>query len=169
MAIPSIFSAYHDPRDCHVASLLAMTEVDGGWSCCFSAVEIGGFARPVGGVGRRGRRPLRQSRTHDVGDGALDVPAARSCAILIFSANSQHFPTGRPGGRPLQAFFDKLERGSESFLFFLYPAHFYSFCPALSLQIIWVMVPMGQKLHQVRGLYRVFTTRPMMVEVSMML
>ena len=52
---------------------------------------------------------------------------------------------------------------------FIHPVHFYSFCPALSLQIIWVMVPMGQKLHQVRGLYRVFTARPMMVEVSMML
>ena len=40
---------------------------------------------------------------------------------------------------------------------------------ALILQIIWVMVPMGQKLHQVLGFHRVFTTRPMMVEVSMRL
>lgn len=45
----------------------------------------------------------------------------------------------------------------------------YSFSCALILQIIWVIVPMGQKLHQVRGLKRVFTTRPMIVEVSIRL
>ena len=45
----------------------------------------------------------------------------------------------------------------------------HSFSFALILQIIWVMVPMGQKLHQVLGLNRTFTTKPMMVEVSMML
>ena len=45
----------------------------------------------------------------------------------------------------------------------------YSFSFALILQIIWVMVPMGQKLHQVLGLNRVFTARPIMVEVSMTL
>ena len=39
----------------------------------------------------------------------------------------------------------------------------------LMRQISWVMVPIGQKLHQVRGLNRTFTARPMMVEVSMML
>ena len=33
------------------------------------------------------------------------------------------------------------------------------------MQIIWVMVPMGQKVHQVLGLNRAITTRPMMVEV----
>ena len=46
---------------------------------------------------------------------------------------------------------------------------FYSFSLALILQIIWVMVPMGQKLHQALGFHRVFTTRPMMVEVSIRL
>ena len=45
----------------------------------------------------------------------------------------------------------------------------YSFSFALILQIICVMVPIGQKLHQVLGLNRVFTTTPMMVEVSIML
>ena len=40
---------------------------------------------------------------------------------------------------------------------------------ALMRQISWVMVPMGQKLHQHLGLNRTFTARPMMVEVSMML
>ena len=45
----------------------------------------------------------------------------------------------------------------------------YSFSFALILQIICVMVPMGQKLHQVLGLNRIFTKRPMMVDVSMML
>ena len=40
---------------------------------------------------------------------------------------------------------------------------------ALMRQISWVMVPIGQKLHQVRGLNSMFTARPMMVEVSMML
>ena len=44
---------------------------------------------------------------------------------------------------------------------------FFSF--ALILQIIWVMVPMGQKLHQVLGFHRVFTTSPMMVEASIRL
>ena len=44
-----------------------------------------------------------------------------------------------------------------------------SFSFALILQIIWVMVPMGQKLHQVRGLKRMFTAKPMMVEVSIRL
>ena len=39
----------------------------------------------------------------------------------------------------------------------------------LMRQISWVMVPIGQKLHQVRGLNSTFTARPMMVEVSMML
>ena len=46
---------------------------------------------------------------------------------------------------------------------------YHSFSLALILQIIWVMVPMGQKLHQALGLKRVFTTRPMMVEVSIRL
>ena len=46
---------------------------------------------------------------------------------------------------------------------------FYSFSFALILQIIWVIVPMGQKLHQVLGLKSVFTTRPMMVDVSIRL
>ena len=45
----------------------------------------------------------------------------------------------------------------------------HSFSFALILQIIWVMVPMGQKVHQVRGLNRAMTKRPMMVEVSIML
>ena len=45
----------------------------------------------------------------------------------------------------------------------------HSFSLALILQIIWVMVPMGQKLHQVRGLKRKFMTKPMMVEVSIRL
>ena len=40
---------------------------------------------------------------------------------------------------------------------------------ALRWQISWVMVPIGQKLHQVLGLNSTFTARPMMVEVSMML
>ena len=40
---------------------------------------------------------------------------------------------------------------------------------ALMRQISWVMVPIGQKLHQHLGLNRTFTARPMMVEVSMML
>ena len=48
-------------------------------------------------------------------------------------------------------------------------ASFYSFSFAFSLQIIWVMIPMGQKLHQVPGLNRTFTTKPMMVDVSIML
>ena len=52
-------------------------------------------------------------------------------------------------------------RKSDSFLLFAY-----SFSPALILQIIWVMVPMGQKLHQVLGLNSPITTRPMMVEVA---
>ena len=45
----------------------------------------------------------------------------------------------------------------------------HSFSLAFSLQIIWVMVPMGQKVHQVRGLNRAITARPMMVEVSIRL
>ena len=45
----------------------------------------------------------------------------------------------------------------------------HSFSFALILQIIWVMVPMGQKLHQVRGLKSMFTAKPMMVEVSIRL
>ena len=48
-------------------------------------------------------------------------------------------------------------------------AFYYSFSPALILQIIWVMVPMGQKLHQVRGLNRKFMANPIMVEVSIRL
>ena len=42
-------------------------------------------------------------------------------------------------------------------------------CLAFSLQIIWVMVPIGQKLHQVLGLNNTLTARPMMVEVSIRL
>lgn len=38
-----------------------------------------------------------------------------------------------------------------------------------SRQISWVMVPMGQKLHQVRGRYSAMTMSPIRVEVSMML
>lgn len=45
----------------------------------------------------------------------------------------------------------------------------YSRSPALRRQIIWVMVPMGQKAHQVRGLNNAMTTSPMMVEVSIIL
>ena len=45
----------------------------------------------------------------------------------------------------------------------------HSFSPAFSLQIIWVMVPMGEKLPQTLGWNRIFTAKPMMVEVSMML
>ena len=48
--------------------------------------------------------------------------------------------------------------------FFLHSLSF-----ALILQIIWVMVPMGQKLHQLLGFQRAFTARPMMVEVSIRL
>ena len=44
-----------------------------------------------------------------------------------------------------------------------------SFSFALILQIVWVMVPMGQKLHQVLGFHKAFTTRPMIVEVSIRL
>ena len=45
----------------------------------------------------------------------------------------------------------------------------YNFSLALILQIIWVMVPIGQKLHQVRGLNRIFTIKPIMVDVSIRL
>lgn len=41
--------------------------------------------------------------------------------------------------------------------------------PALILQMPWVIQPMGQKVHQVRGLYKAITIRPMRVEVSIML
>ena len=46
---------------------------------------------------------------------------------------------------------------------------FVSLGRALRWQISWVMVPIGQKLHQHLGLNSTFTARPMMVEVSMML
>ena len=108
MAIPSIFSAYHDPGDCHVASLLAMTEVDGGWSCNFSAVEIGEFARPVGAVGRQGRRPRRKSRTHDVGAGALDGPHGNVTNLPEVSDRRRMLPMGRRGRRPLRFVFDTM-------------------------------------------------------------
>ena len=45
-------------------------------------------------------------------------------------------------------------------------SYYYSFSFALILQIICVMVPIGQKLHQVLGLHRAFTTKPMIVDVS---
>ena len=57
--------------------------------------------------------PFRHTRTNTfgcsfflfsgtcVGDGVLDVPAVIFCVISMFSANSKHFPAGRPGGRPL--------------------------------------------------------------------
>ena len=51
---------FHGPRDCHVASLLAMTWKFGGWSFC---ICTGGhrdiFPTPLVSAGRRGRRPLR--------------------------------------------------------------------------------------------------------------
>lgn len=37
------------------------------------------------------------------------------------------------------------------------------------LQIIWVIVPMGQMMHQVLGLNSVFNTMPIIVEVSIRL
>lgn len=49
------------------------------------------------------------------------------------------------------------------------PGDDYKGCFALILQIIWVIVPMGQKLHQILGLNTVFTTRPMMVEIRIRL
>ena len=45
-----------------------------------------------------------------VGDGVLDVPAVTCCFILKRSANSQHFPAGRPGGRPLHPDFSTVRR-----------------------------------------------------------
>ena len=36
-----------------------------------------------------------------VGDGVLDVPAVTDCPFSQLPAKSQHFQTGRPGGRPL--------------------------------------------------------------------
>ena len=59
-----------------------------GWSCCFSAAGIDGFSRPAGAVGRRGRRPLRESRTHSVGAGVLDGP-------VIWAAGTNHIAVRR--------------------------------------------------------------------------
>ena len=43
------------------------------------------------------------------------------------------------------------------------PARFFS------LQMLWVMVPMGQKAHQERGRYNTMTISPISVDVSMRL
>ena len=43
----------------------------------------------------------KMSEFKTVGDGIPDVPAVRSCVILMFSEKSQHFRVGPPGGRPL--------------------------------------------------------------------
>ena len=43
----------------------------------------------------------KKSEFQTVGDGVLDVPAVTAYLLTQFSAKSQHFQTGRPGGRPL--------------------------------------------------------------------
>ena len=55
------------------------------------------------------------------------------------------------------------------------PPEPHSHCPAgrsfllFALQISWVMVPMGQYTHQLRGLNRTMVASPSTVEVSMTL
>lgn len=44
-----------------------------------------------------------------------------------------------------------------------------SFRRCLSLQIPWVIVPIGQKAHQVLGLYKAMTSSPINVDVSIRL
>ena len=50
-------------------------------------------------------------------------------------------------------------------LFLQPPAHGWAF-PAFARQISWVMVPMGQKTHQERGIHSTMAMKPMRVEVS---